>query len=102
MKIHKWKRSKRTIQKPQYLVSNGCQCGCSPLPFVFIFDGKIGITVEFETRQELNSFQYKVTTMNNTMCQQKQLTKVPVNKINPSKRYPQCPYCGVEIEWQSP
>lgn len=37
-------------------VSNACPCGCSPNPFVSISDGKIGITVGFETEGELKGF----------------------------------------------
>ena len=37
-------------------VSSPCLCGCSPLPFVSISDGRMGITVGFETQEELNTF----------------------------------------------
>lgn len=56
MKISRWRKSKKTVQKPCYAVSPPCNCGCSPYPFVYIFDGKLGITVEFETVKEVKDF----------------------------------------------
>lgn len=46
--------------EPFVRVSNPCPCGCSPKPFVSISDGKVGVTVRFETETELSNFKEQV------------------------------------------
>jgi hypothetical protein len=69
MQILKWKVEPRLVAegkqngKPRIEASSPCPCGCSPKPFVFITDGKLGLTVRFETQEELHTFQGQVGCM---------------------------------------
>lgn len=56
MKISTWKKQKNTVQVPCYKISPPCPCGCSPKPFFYVFNGKIGITVEFDNIGEIQQF----------------------------------------------
>jgi hypothetical protein len=66
MEIFKWNVEPKAVKKgvqhgePYVTASNPCPCGCSPKPFVLISNGKIGLTVCFETAEELESFKSKV------------------------------------------
>jgi len=60
MRIFNWFKGKLTIKEKTVKVANACPCGCSPNPFVYVFDGKVGVTVEFETEEELNEFKNQV------------------------------------------
>jgi hypothetical protein len=51
---------KRQIQGKFLRVSNRCECGCSPYPFVTISDGKVGVTVRFRSNTELQEFKGQV------------------------------------------
>lgn len=37
-----------------------CPCGCAPFPFVSISDGEEGLTVNFETAEEIAEFKRAV------------------------------------------
>lgn len=41
-------------------VSNACPCGCAPQPFISISDGETGLTVRFESEEELQEFKAQV------------------------------------------
>lgn len=60
MKFSRWRKSKLTVQKETVKVANACPCGCSKYPFIYIFDGKVGMTVEFQTKKELDEFKEQV------------------------------------------
>lgn len=51
---------KRQIQGPVLKAENACSCGCSPVPFVLISDGKTGINAKFESQKELNEFKKQI------------------------------------------
>lgn len=76
MKIFKWDVQPELVAKgiqdgtPRVVAQNPCPCGCSPKPFVFICDGKIGLTVQFENEEELEEFksQVRVLQMDDDRC----------------------------------
>jgi len=54
----KFKASKPN--SPDIKAGRPCSCGCSPLPFVWVTDGKQGISVQFESPKELLLFKKQV------------------------------------------
>ena len=73
MKILKWEVEPKQFENdgtPRVVAQNPCPCGCSPKPFAFICDGKIGLTVEFENQEELEGFksQVRVLQMDDDRC----------------------------------
>ncbi|MBT9133055.1 MAG: hypothetical protein DDT33_01586 [Firmicutes bacterium] len=49
---------------PSIRAQNACECGCSPLPFVSISDGNIGLTAEFESEAEIEDFKRLANELN--------------------------------------
>ena len=76
MEILRWNVESEAVAKgmqegnPMIKASNPCPCGCSPKPFVLISDGAIGLTVRFETKEELETFksQARVLAMDDDRC----------------------------------
>ena len=55
---------KRQIQGPVLKAENACACGCSPLTFILISDGKSGLNAKFESLKELDEFKKQVNKLN--------------------------------------
>jgi hypothetical protein len=76
MEILKWQVEAGLVDKgmrdptPRIDASNPCPCGCSPKPFVLICNGTIGLTVLFDTEEELEAFKSKarVLSMDDDRC----------------------------------
>ncbi len=69
MKINKWLvvpedvKAGKQIGTPLLRVDNPCPCGCSPSPFVSLSDGETGMTVCFDSQQELEQFKQDVLSL---------------------------------------
>ena len=51
---------KRQIQGPALKAELPCACGCSPLPYVLISNGRTGLSAKFESQKELDDFRVQV------------------------------------------
>lgn len=66
MRVIRFHIEQRLVKKGQQVggqfleVSNACRCGCSPLPFVSLSDGKTGLTARFQEQAELERFKEQV------------------------------------------
>lgn len=66
MKIFSFKIDPKAVARGQQegepftRVSPPCPCGCSPSPFVSISDGTVGVTVRFQSADELEKFKAQV------------------------------------------
>jgi hypothetical protein len=51
---------KRQVQGAGVRVGGRCGCGCTTRPFVTLSDGERGLTLRFETDQDLQQFKHAV------------------------------------------